>query len=88
MNMILDFLADIVKRFLAKQPKFFVIVTNLAVILAVITGIPGLLEEAGVVLPAAIEAVSNKVIAVVTVVAAFISKLTVKDVPAANLKIK
>lgn len=72
-----DFIAELVKRLFSEKPWFFVWVQRIAAIVAIITGLPGFLEASGVTLPDAWNAISSQIVAVASVVAAFIAQLTV-----------
>lgn len=82
-----DFLVQLVKRFLAKTPKFFKILQVLSIVLAIVTGLPSLLESAGIVLPAALSVLASKVISIASIVAAFITQLTATETAKKNAEI-
>lgn len=71
-----QFLLQLISKFLAKTPKFFKIIRNVGVALAVVTGLPSFIESAGVVLPEAIQLIASKVVSIASLVAAFIAQLT------------
>ncbi len=74
-----DFLIELIKRFLSKTPKFFKVVKAISVIVALITGIPALLEQANIVLPDSLNAIASKVVSIAALISAFISQLTTTD---------
>lgn len=74
-----DFLVQLVKRFLSSTPKFFKVVKVLAIVTALIAGVPALLQNSGIVLPEAIQAIASKVVSISALVAAFIAQLTTTD---------
>jgi len=76
MNLI-TFVSEIILRFFGKTPSFFKWVQLIAVITALLTGLPAFLEQSGVVLPAYIQAIASKIVSVAAVVAAIIAQLTV-----------
>lgn len=79
MDPISKFLIELVKRFSAETPWFFKVVRNLSIALAVIAGLPNLLSFltiSGVELPQVVFAFSNKVVAISSLVAAFVAQLT------------
>lgn len=71
-----DFLLEIVKRWGAKTPYFFRVLRWLTVIIAVVTGLPEVIAEAGIDLPDAIDVLANKVVAIAATIGAIISQLT------------
>jgi hypothetical protein len=73
------FLKELIQRFFAKSPKFFKIIQVLSMLAFVVTGLPDLIAETGIVLPDYIVSIQNKVIAVASIVSFIISKLTVVD---------
>ena len=80
MDPISKFLIELVKRFSAETPWFFKVIRNLSIATAVIAGLPqflSFLTIAGVELPEIVFVFSNKVVAVSSLVAAFIAQLTV-----------
>src|SRR5690242_20382662 len=64
----LSFLAELIARWKAKSPTFFKVITTLATITAFITGIPTLLNDFGVTLPAILVPFENKTIAIAAIV--------------------
>jgi hypothetical protein len=73
------FLIEIYKRFSSKSPRFFVVMQWVSMIAFVVTGLPGVLQEMGVVLPGAWAEVQSKVIGWASAIAYFISKMPVAD---------
>ena len=82
----LTFLQELIARWKAKSPTFFKVISTITAIAAFITGIPELLTEFGIVLPDFLQAISNKTIAIATLVGFIISKLTVAT-PAATARV-
>ncbi len=79
MDPISKFLIELVKRFSAETPWFFKVIRNLSIATALIAGLPQFLlflTNSGVELPDAVFVFSNKVIAISSLVAAFIAQLT------------
>mgnify|MGYP001267613644 CR=1 FL=1 len=70
------FLSEIILRLFAKTPSFFKWVRNISLVLTVLIGLPAFLQESGIVLPEYWAAISNKVVGIATIVAAFIAQLT------------
>lgn len=70
------FLNEIILRLFAKTPSFFRWVRNISLVLTVLIGLPAFLQESGIVLPEYLAAISNKVVGIATIVAAFIAQLT------------
>jgi hypothetical protein len=73
------FLKELIQRFFAKSPKFFKIIQVVSMASFVVTGLPALIAETGIILPENIIALQNKVVAVASIVSFIISKLTVVD---------
>lgn len=80
-----DILLQIVKRWLGQSPQFFKVITWAGVAVAIITGLPDLIEyvinffcDAGVCfeLPESVEAIQNKIVSIAAVIGSIISKLT------------
>jgi hypothetical protein len=74
-----EFFLDLVNRFLTNNPKFFKVIQVISVVIAAVTGLPLFIEQIGVVLPETITVLSNKIIAIASVVAALIAQLPNKD---------
>jgi hypothetical protein len=72
-----EFFTELLIRLFGDTPWFFRVVRVVSIVLAIITGLPGLLESAGIVLPEAIAAISSQVIFIASILAAFIAQLTV-----------
>lgn len=83
-----EFFLDIIKRFLASTPKFFQVIRNVSIALAVITGFPVLLADSGVVLPESISVVVIKIVSIASTVAAILAQLTVVPEEQDELKFK
>lgn len=73
------FIKELINRLGAKSPKFFVIISKIAILCGLITGLPGLLVQFGITLPPDMLLLQNKVVAWAAVIAALISKLTVAN---------
>lgn len=84
----MNFLADLLKRLISPNSKFFSILQKIALVLSLITGLPAFLEAQGVVLPEAIATIASKVVSIASLVAAFIAQLTVSDTVKKTLNIK
>ena len=76
-NDAIKFLAELVNRLFAKSPKFFRIIKVIAAILAIVTGLPGILESLGIHLPDTLAVLQNKVVSIAGLAAFFVSSLTV-----------
>jgi hypothetical protein len=72
-----DFIKELLIRLLGKTPWFFKVVQVLAVLTAIVTGLPTFLENAGLDLPDSWDIVSSKVVSIAALVGAFVSQLTV-----------
>lgn len=83
-----DFLVDLVKRFLAKSPKFFKWIQVISLVTALVTGLPDLLETVGIVLPEKFAILQNKAVAIAALVATFIAQLTVKEGESVKTELK
>lgn len=80
MELITKFLSEALKRFTAETPWFFKVIRNISIVTTLITGIPSLLTfltESGVTLPEIVFVLANKTVAISSIVAGFISQLTV-----------
>jgi len=71
-----NFLIELVKRFMADTPWFFRVVRTLGIVVALVTGLPGLLEGSGLDLPAAWDAIASKAVSIAAIVGSFIAQLT------------
>lgn len=72
------FFVELFKRLFSSTPWFFTVLKWIALACAAITGIPELLIENGIDLPESIDIIANKVIAIVSIIGAFVAQLTVK----------
>jgi hypothetical protein len=72
-----DFISELLLRLFGKTPWFFKVVQVLAVLTALVTGLPAFLESAGIDLPGSWDVVSNKVVSIAALVGAFVAQLTV-----------
>jgi hypothetical protein len=86
MNIINSFLKDIILRLFGKSPKFFQIIKIVGSIAALLTGIPVLLENSGVILPEYLQVFASKIVSIASIVAVFIAQLTVVDTSKLNIK--
>lgn len=77
MTNILTFFVEIVSRFAAKTPWFFKVVQVLAIVTAIVTGLPAFLTSVGIVLPEFLNSVMSTAVSISAIVAAFIAQLTV-----------
>lgn len=84
----MNFLADLVKRLFSKTPKFFTYVKWVLAAVAVITGLPVFLENAGIILPEAWAGIANKIVSIATAVGAFVAQLAVTDSTEEDLTVK
>jgi hypothetical protein len=73
----LDFVRELLIRLFGKTPWFFKVVQVLAVLTAIVTGLPSFLESAGLDLPDSWDSLSNKIVSIAALVGAFVSQLTV-----------
>jgi hypothetical protein len=78
------FFAELLIRLFGKNPKFFDIIQIIATIVAVITGVPGLLADAGVHLTGIFLTVENETVAISAIVAAIIAQLPSVNPPISN----
>jgi hypothetical protein len=70
-------LVELIKRFGQKSPKFFVILQWVGFVCALITGVPELLLNAGIELPAAFHKIASETVAIAALIMSLISKLPV-----------
>lgn len=78
-NLALAFFQELLQRFFTKSPLFFRIWQWISASTAVITGIPPLLVQLGITLPAPYDALSNKFIAALTTGMWIMSRLTTQN---------
>lgn len=71
----MNFAAETIERLFSKTPWYFRVIKIVGIIVAVITGLPSFLTEAGIVLPEAINAIANQTVAIAASVAVVISQL-------------
>lgn len=85
-----DFIAELIKRWGAKQPWFFKVITNVSLALAVVIGLPGFLDSVGVwdVLPENVTQVISQIVFYAGLAVSFIAKLTVTSKDKKDLSIK
>lgn len=76
-NILLAFLQEFVQRLRKKSPTFFKIISFLSAAVALLAGLPGLFQELQISLPSWAEVFQNRIVAIASTVAFFISKLTV-----------
>jgi hypothetical protein len=72
-----DFIKELLIRLFGKTPWFFKVVQVLAILTALVTGLPSFLESAGLDLPDSWDVISSKVVSIAALVGAFVSQLTV-----------
>lgn len=80
-NPSISFLQEIFKRLVSKSPKFFIVWQWIFGALTAVAGIPSLIVEAGWHLPAPFDSLLTKVVAVVSALVWFMSKLPVDTQP-------
>lgn len=73
------FLRDMLVRFLAKSPKFFVVIQWAGWILAFVVGLPEYLVEQGIDLPQVVDGVIAKVVGWAGVALGLVAKLPVNE---------
>lgn len=78
-NPLLAFLIELVQRVSKKSPKFFQIISWISAFATAITGLPGFLEMFDITLPDPLNILSNKIVAISSLVAFLISNLTVRN---------
>lgn len=71
------FVVELLLRLVGDTPWFFKVIKIIGIVVAIITGIPVLLSNAGVELPEAINAIASQVVAIASIVASFVAQLTV-----------
>jgi hypothetical protein len=71
------FVVELLLRLVGDTPWFFKVIKIIGIVVAIITGIPVLLSNAGVELPDAINAIASQVVAIASIVASFVAQLTV-----------
>lgn len=82
----LSWLQQLIARWQAKSPKGFKIITNIALVCGLITGIPMMATALGLEIPEVISPVLQKIIFYAALVGGIIAKLTVST-PAATEKV-
>lgn len=80
-NIVIAFLAELLKRFFDKSPKFFRIWQGISGVAAIVTGLPEFLTLFNIVLPAPFDILTNKFIAAVSAGMFFMSTLTSQSQP-------
>lgn len=78
-NLLLSFLQEFFQRLKKKSPTFFKIISITAAAVAILSGLPGLIQELHIHLPGWAEIFQNRIVAICSTVAFFISKLTVDE---------
>jgi L-asparagine transporter-like permease len=71
------FVVELLLRLFGETPWFFKVIRIIGIVVAIITGIPALLSNAGVELPESIDAIASQVVAIASIVATFVAQLTV-----------
>lgn len=74
-----NFFAELLQRLFSNNPKFFKYVQAISAIIALVTGLPGFLESAGIVLPDWATALESKVAAIAAVITMLIAQLPKQD---------
>ena len=78
---LLNFLKETLQRLFTKSPKYFVIWQAIAFAAMLITGIPEILQDNGVVLPPFLSFLSNETVAWIAGAILTLSKLTTQSTP-------
>ena len=76
-NGLTDFLLELIIRLFSDTPWFFKVIRIIGSAVAVITGLPLLLANAGIDLPDAMDAISNQVVSIAAVVGTIVAQMTV-----------
>lgn len=76
---LIAFITELLNRFAAKSPKFFVIWQWISGVVAAITGIPAALQEFNINLPAAFHACESKIVAIASIAMLVMAKLPVQN---------
>lgn len=76
-NLLLQFLQEFFQRLKKKSPIFFKVIGFISAAVALLSGLPGLFQELNIHLPSWAEIFQNRIVAIASMVAFFISKLTV-----------
>lgn len=84
----MNFLAELIVRLFGKTPAFFKTLQYIQIAIAIITGLPTLLIEAGVNIPESLDSIVLQVISVSSLVGTFIAQLTLtnKEKESENIK--
>ena len=77
----MDFLAQLIRRFLAQTPWFQTVVKVVMIITATVAAIPQFLDMAGLttLIPGSVMDIVSKVVVVAALVGAFVAQLAVSD---------
>ena len=77
----MDFLAQLIRRFLAQTPWFQKVVKVVMIITATVAAIPQFLDMAGLttLIPGSVMDIVSKVVVVAALVGAFVAQLAVSD---------
>ena len=77
----MDFLAQLIRRFLAQTPWFQSVVKVVMIITATVAAIPQFLDMAGLttLIPGSVMDIVSKVVVVAALVGAFVAQLAVSD---------
>jgi hypothetical protein len=84
----LKFFADILARFISPTPQFFKIMQIIVTGITVIIGLPAFLENSGLDIPEAWEAISSTIVFYGGLLILFISQLTVTTKSKSKLNLK
>ncbi|HMR88497.1 MAG TPA: hypothetical protein PKD51_10100 [Saprospiraceae bacterium] len=71
-----DFFVEVLIRLFSKTPWFFKVVQIISTVALLITGLPQLLDQAGVVIPEAWTGTVSQVVSISSIVAIFLAQLT------------
>jgi hypothetical protein len=75
-NGLTDFLLELLIRLFSDTPWFFKVIRIIGTVVAVITGLPLLLANAGVDLPDAVDAIANQVVSIAAIVGTIVAQMT------------
>lgn len=70
-----NYIIEFFKRLGAKTPTFFKVLNYLSIATVIVTGLPGILEELGIALPAWAETFQSKAVAIASLIATVLTKL-------------
>lgn len=70
-----NYIIEFFKRLGAKTPTFFKVLNYLSIATVIVTGLPGVLEELGITLPAWAEVLQSKAAAIAAIISTILTKL-------------